>query len=325
MRRQPILFRPIYRSRVWGGRNLETVLGRDLSSTDGPIGESWDISDRDDAQSIVAGGEWEGLSLNQLWIEKREEIFGAGLLPHPARRFPLLMKILDACDDLSIQVHPPARVAAKRGGEPKNEMWYVAHAEPGAKLYIGVKEGVTRSTFEEAIRTGTTADAVNVIEAQKGDFIYIPSGRLHAIGKGLIIFEVQQNSDTTYRVFDWNRKGLDGRPRDLHIEESLESIDFDDRAVRSASRDQEGRLVSCEDFEVSLRSGSPDINPVTLGTFGSNLSIAVIDGSLCMGDLSLTAGDYGLIPACLLPEERQADASAKTSWLEIRIPPTTAQ
>src|SRR5207302_7774492 len=143
-------------------------------------------------------------------------------------RFPLLIKILDAQEKLSLQVHPPAHKAAALGGEPKTEMWYIAEAEPGAELYVGLKQGVTRTEFERKISSGTVAECFHRIAVREGDTMFLPSGRVHALGAGLVIFEIQQNSDTTYRVFDWNRVGLDGKPRELHVTESLENIDFED-------------------------------------------------------------------------------------------------
>jgi len=223
---EPITFAPVYLEHVWGGRAMERVYGRTLPRPDRVYGESWDIVDRDPEQSVVDQGEYAGLSLHELWTERREAVFGGGDGKQP--RFPLLFKVLDASADLSIQVHPPLAVIARLGGEPKAEMWYVAECKPGAKLYVGLKAGVTREDFEAAIRNGTVADCVHVLTPQPGESIFIHMGRLHAIGAGFLIHEIQQNSDTTFRVFDWNRPGLDGKPRQLHIAESLASIDFSD-------------------------------------------------------------------------------------------------
>ncbi len=221
----PIRFNALYQERVWGGRSLEEIYNRQLPKADVPYGESWEVTDRQDEQSVVVGGEYDGCTLNQLWRENRDEVFGSGL---QGERFPLLIKILDCRDDLSIQVHPPAELADELQGEPKTEMWYIADADPGAKLYVGLKQGVTRESFEQSLADGTVADQVHAISARSGESIFIPSGRLHAIGAGFLIYEIQQNSDTTYRVFDWNRRGLDGKPRELHVEQSLRCIDFND-------------------------------------------------------------------------------------------------
>jgi mannose-6-phosphate isomerase len=272
----PILFVPQYMERVWGGRTLETRYGRELPEPGVPFGESWEISDRPEACSVVTGGPHDGRTLHDLWDTQREEIFGPGFAGHG--RFPLLVKILDARDDLSIQVHPPLAVAAALGGEPKTEMWFIAKADPGAKLFVGLKPGVTRERFATAIASGEVADLVHAIEPHAGDSIFIPSGRLHAIGAGLVIFEIQQNSDTTYRVFDWNRVGLDGAPRDLHVAESLECIDFSDTAP-AMDAPVGNTLASCEHFKVQRQ-------PAAAGTLVETADrahfsiVAVVSGSL---------------------------------------------
>ena len=257
----PITFHPLYMERVWGGRELERVYHRNLPDPHKPFGESWEIVDRENAQSVVDRGSFTGSTLHDLWTNHREEIFGEGFLNHP--RFPILIKILDSRDDLSIQVHPPAHLAEVLGGEPKTEMWYIADCEPGAKLYVGLKNGVTRDDFERSIADGTVADRVHAITPEPGESIFIASGRLHAIGAGFLIHEIQQNSDTTYRVFDWNRIGLDGEPRELHVGESLASIDFQDFEP-SMDLPVGDNLASCSYFKTdrkSLAVGQTIANP----------------------------------------------------------------
>lgn len=247
--------------RLWGGRELERVYGRTLPDDVHPFGESWEIVDRENEQSIVDEGPLKGTSLHELWTTRREEIFGAGYEQY--LRFPILMKILDTRQDLSIQVHPPVDRAAELGSEPKTEMWYIADCLPGAQLHVGLKRGVSRADFEQAIANGCVTRCVHVIEPQPGESIFIPSGRLHCIGAGFLIHEIQQNSDNTYRVFDWNRKDLDGKPRDLHVAQSLASIDFDDfePAMDAPVGDN---LVSCSFFKTdrkSLTAGEMIANP----------------------------------------------------------------
>lgn len=242
-------FEPQYHSRVWGGRRLDTVLGRDLP-TDKPVGESWELVDRTEHQSVVAVGAHAGTTLHELWSRHRAEVFGVPYLSMTDERFPLLIKILDCTDDLSIQVHPPAGVAPQLGGEPKTEMWFVADAGPDARLFAGVRAGVSRASFEQALQQGTVADQVHALPARAGDSLFVPSGRVHALGAGLLVYEIQQSSDTTYRVFDWNRIGLDGKLRQLHIEESLQCIDFDDVEPTMAAGGQP-RLADCPFFRVS--------------------------------------------------------------------------
>ena len=196
-------------------------------------------------------------------------------------------------------------------------MWFVIHAEQGTKLYAGLCQGVTREAFEQSIREGAVADCVQVLEPRAGDCLFIPSGQIHAIGAGLVIYEIQQNSDTTYRVFDWNRVGFDGHPRALHLQESLRSIDFTSRAPSIQRPDAEGRLINCEFF--TIRRNHAD-QPV-LGRSGVHLALAVVKGQLTAVNHQLRAGDFAIVPACLSQAQRQVSgASADAEWLEIRIP-----
>ncbi len=220
----PLVFHPRFKERVWGGRMLETLYGKALPAGV-RIGESWEVSDRPGDESVIANGPLAGQTLRQLMAARPDEVLGAAARRMDGR-FPILCKILDARDVLSVQVHPPEHAAQL--GEPKTEMWYIAAADPGAELHVGLRRGVTRDEFERTIRTGEVAGSLQQLPVHAGDSMFLPSGRVHAIGAGLVIFEIQQNSDTTFRVFDWNRPGLDGRPRALHVAESLSSIDFDD-------------------------------------------------------------------------------------------------
>lgn len=221
----PLTFQPIFQERIWGGRKLETLYGKPLPPGK-IIGESWEISDRADANSVVTNGPLAGRTLADLMATHREAIMGRARSPDG--RFPLLIKLLDAQDNLSLQVHPPQHLAADLGGCAKTEMWYVSAAEPDALLYAGLRHGVTREQFAEKTRNGTVAECFHQLPVREGDSLFLPSGRVHALGKGLVIFEIQQNSDTTYRVFDWNRVDASGKPRQLHVDESLKCIDFED-------------------------------------------------------------------------------------------------
>ena len=291
---------------------MQSLLGATLPDDTTPFGEAWAVSDRPEAQSVTA----EGVSLHELWTNHREAVFGSALLASPSPTFPLLMKILDACDDLSIQVHPPASMATALKGEPKTEMWFIAHADPGAKIYAGLKPGVTRVDFETALQNGTVAEVVHVIEARTGDCLFIPSGRVHAIGAGLLIYEIQQNSDTTYRVFDWNRVGLDGKPRTLHVQESLQSIDFTDFEPQVQQIQADGTLVKCEYFDVRLcdKAGA-------VGEAGECVTLAVVSGEISVGGITLKAGDFTLLPASMTAASRTVTpVDAASQWLEIRVP-----
>ena len=294
-------------TRVWGGRSMESVYQRQLPDEQ-PYGESWEMSDREDEQSIVNHGPLAGRSLNDLWINHREEIFGSGLT---GERFPLLIKILDARDDLSIQVHPPVEMAKELGGDAKTEMWYIADCNPGAKLYVGFKDGVTKKDFAASLQDGSVADKVHAIEPKKNQSIFIPSGRLHAIGAGFLIYEIQQNSDTTYRVFDWNRLGLDGTPRDLHVEQSMKSIDFDDREPGMDIPDGE-TIAACSYFIIDQLEGKTSIDS------GDHFSIlTVVRGTLTSpGGRIFSAGDFLLHPR----EGSPLSASSDAKILRTQIP-----
>jgi len=311
---QLLRFTPLYQTRVWGGRRLESLMHRRLPDAQ-PYGESWELVDREREQSVVAAGPAAGMSLHTLWTEHRDDVFGERFRSSVSPRFPLLVKILDCVDDLSIQVHPPAAVAREFGGEPKTEMWYVAHADPGARLYAGLRRGVTRTGFEAALRQGTVADVVHQIGVRTGDSLFVPSGRLHALGRGLVIFEIQQNSDTTYRVFDWNRPGLDGQPRTLHIDESMRSIDFAD--VEPELRRSSGILADCEHFRVTHVS-SANAGAMTTGARDrSRFRLIMPVTATTWGDARLGPGELALCPARLQLAEPVGE------WLEIEGDPVT--
>lgn len=289
---QPVAFEPVYKERVWGGRVLETDLQRQLPDAEMPFGEAWDVVDRPDDRGRVATGAHAGRTLHELWMEQREELFGAGL-EHAGPDFPLLLKILDARRHLSVQVHPPASAVAELGGEAKTEMWYVLAADPGAKLFVGVKEGVNREVFERAVAEGRTEETLHELEPKAGEFLFIPSGRLHAIGAGLLLFEMQQNSDTVYRVFDWNRLGLSGAPRELHTDQALRCIDFDD-VEPSMGEAQGERLVSCEHFRVERW----EIEPGTARGGGEArfALYTVVEGAVDCGQSTFGPGRSFLLP-----------------------------
>jgi mannose-6-phosphate isomerase len=244
--RDLLLFEPLYQERVWGGRALETVLGRTLPAGM-PTGESWEIVDRPEAQSTVVDGPRAGLTLRA--VLEREGTGVMGPEWQASRPFPILVKWLDCRERLSLQVHPPADAASRLRGESKTENWYVARATQGAQLLAGLKPGTGREQFERAIAEDHIEDCVRHFNAAAGDSLLVPAGQIHAIGAGNLILEIQQNSDTTYRVHDWGRAGLDGKPRKLHLVESLESIDWTDYApalVRSAPTS--GVIAKCDAF-----------------------------------------------------------------------------
>ncbi|MEO5804172.1 MAG: type I phosphomannose isomerase catalytic subunit [Verrucomicrobiota bacterium] len=319
----PFTFQPIFKERIWGGRNIERLYKKKLPAKI-PIGESWEISDRPNDESVIANGPLAGKSIRWLMENHRDELLGSAK-PAYSERFPLLIKILDAQEKLSLQVHPPAAKAAQLGGEPKTEMWYITDATSEADLFVGLKRGTTRADFEKRIQNGSVAECFHRIPVKKGDAMFLPSGRVHAIGAGNVIFEIQQNSDTTYRVFDWNRVDAQGQPRELHIEQSLASIDFNDiepNLIHGEPIEQNGikrcQLVLDPLFAVDLceiRSGeSFQMDQRTMQIIG------VLEGEIIaeheQKKIVLGAGQFGLIPASL--KSVTAFAKIRTSFLKIR-------
>lgn len=237
-------FNPVYQERIWGGQHLKTSFGRSIPES--AIGESWEICDRPEVQTEEADS---GASLHELWTgPEKDRIFGTAA--PDTERFPLLIKILDAQEKLSLQVHPPADLAPKFNGEPKTECWYFLETEDDAKIYVGLKKGIDRKAFEKAVGDGTVADCFHVLDTKPGELMFLPSGRVHAIGGGNIILEIQQNSDTTFRVYDWDRlDAKTGQSRVLHVDQSLECIDFKD--VEPTFAQPHGtRLLRCPYFDL---------------------------------------------------------------------------
>jgi mannose-6-phosphate isomerase len=224
-----LFFEPILVERVWGGNRLGELFGAQKSAAGKVIGESWELSDRPEAASRIIGGKWSGKTLSALRQTHPGEIFGEVRFDsrNPAP-FPILVKFVDAGQPLSVQVHPDDRQARTHGDRGKAECWVIVRARPGAKLIRGLKSGVTREVFETALKENRVADVLRSFPVQVGDVVSLPPGVVHAIGEGVVLAEFQQNSDLTYRVWDYGRLGLDGRPRALHVQDALSVIRFDD-------------------------------------------------------------------------------------------------
>ncbi|MFN2364143.1 MAG: type I phosphomannose isomerase catalytic subunit, partial [Halarsenatibacteraceae bacterium] len=264
----PLKFKPIYQEKIWGGRNLGRKFVRELPA--GSIGESWEISCHGDDISEVANGDYAGISLKELISRYGDDILGQALsqasgqafkagagfnssaVPDAGDFFPLLVKIIDARDNLSVQVHPDDEYAAENeaGARGKTELWYILNAEPGARIIYGLKDEIGQEEFMEAVEASRIQETLNEVKVKTGDYFYMPAGTVHAIGEGVMLAEIQQNSDLTYRVYDWDRVDADGNSRELHIEKAFEVIDF----TKTFSPGETGGkpvLVSNQDFRLS--------------------------------------------------------------------------
>ncbi|MGA2620888.1 MAG: type I phosphomannose isomerase catalytic subunit [Thermoguttaceae bacterium] len=319
----PLRFRPLFRRYLWGNRRLGTCLGKPIGPGD-DYAESWEICDRGQDQSIVQNGPLAGTSLGELVRRRGPELLGRH---HPQPRFPLLVKFLDAARALSVQVHPnDAQAAALTPPDVgKTEAWVVLAAEPGSLIYAGLKPGVARADLAQAIGRRTCDQLLHRFQPQPGDCVFLPAGTVHALGQGLLVAEVQQPSDTTYRLYDWGRLGLDGRPRALHVEQGLAVVDFergpvDPQPPQPTSRQWITRLAGCDKF--MLDRWALD-RPHTLRGQGCCHVLCVLEGCVRIeGDPTadpLRMGGVVLIPASigdvrLLPDGR-------TVLLDCYLPP----
>ena len=318
----PLLFTPIYRRYLWGGRRFASLFGRDLPPGD-DFAESWEVVDRDADQSVVANGPLAGRPLGDL--VRRD---GRGMLGRHAglASFPLLFKFLDACRDLSVQVHPDDSRAARLNppDKGKTEAWYVIDAAPGSRLWAGLKEGVDAAGLAEALRQGRCEEVLHTVAPRAGDCIFIPAGTVHAIGAGLVVAEIQQSSDVTYRLHDWNRTGPDGKPRPLHLEQGLDAVTHfgpvfpatatltSDPAVR--------RLVACDHFLFD------EVVPTGEWRVGGDDTchlLAVIDGAIEFAggwDLPLLGpGRTVFIPAGLPVQSLRPAGDRKAKLLRVTL------
>ncbi len=224
----PIIFEPIYMARMWGGKKMAPVLNRQLPESTEPIGESWELVDREGEQSVIANGPLQGMTISQLI-----ETYGRDIISpsYQGKKFPLMVKLIDAGKRLSLQVHPDSDACAEigEGAEPKTEMWYIISADRTAKIMAGIKQNATKRQIIDTMSGPDVEKYLQVFDSKPGDAYFIPSGKIHAIGSGNLLLEIQQNSDTTYRVSDWGRVDSNGKSRELHVEKALKSIAFTDR------------------------------------------------------------------------------------------------
>lgn len=294
----PLRFKPIFRRYIWGGRRLESSLGKDLPKVGDDYAESWEVVDHGDDQSVVANGDLEGWALSRLVNERGKELFGKH---YPQRQFPLLFKFLDCQRNLSVQVHPNDAQGAELDPPDlgKTEAWVIVATEPGSCLYAGLKDGVKRETIERELSTGTLEGCLHRIEPSVGDCVFIPAGTVHALAEGLVVAEIQQSSNTTFRLFDWNRVGADGQPRQLHVAQALAVTDFERGPVsaqvpKSTKDPNVERLVACEKFILD-RIRLEGVKE--LGGDDACHIITVLDGQVDIASDNLERGETMLVPA----------------------------
>ena len=269
----PFEFEPIYKERIWGGQKLKEFFNKDIPAGT-KIGESWELADLPEDKSVIANGPLAGKTLAEVVEKYPEEITGSGNYKPP---FPLLIKILDAEDILSVQVHPDRQTCERMGkGSPKTECWYIISANADSYIYKGLKPGTTKEQFALAIKGGTCAELLNKVPVKAGQCHFLPAGTAHAIGPALLIAEIQTPSDTTYRVFDWNRLQDNGRPRQLHIAEALESIHFN-QTGGELTVSTSGVLVDSDVFKVD--KFKVDKSTDTLLKPGRMKTLIIIEGS----------------------------------------------
>ncbi len=308
MRLYPLKFKPIFRDYLWGGHKLREIFGKDVPE-EKIMAESWEIVDLPEDKSVIANGPLAGKILREVIKEYPKEIMGRESFKPP---FPLLIKFLDCANVLSVQVHPDQQTCKRMGkGNPKTECWYIISAEPGAFIYKGLKPGVTKEQFVEALNKGHIAEFLAKVPVEAGECHFLPAGTAHSIGGGILIAEIQTPSDTTYRVFDWNRVDSSGKHRPLHIKEALESIHFDSSGD-NLSVTTTGRLVDCEYFKID--KGHQAENCELLVSAGKMKVMIILDGFGIIlqtdgNSLEFKTGDTILIPAAYEGAVQFADES----------------
>lgn len=304
----PLKFKPVYKDYLWGGRNLEK-LGRDLP--EGKVAESWEVSGHPDGLSIISSGECKGLSLPGFFQKFGQVALGSALPQKYLHEFPLLVKLIDANNKLSVQVHPTDDYAQKHeGGYGKNEMWYIIDAKPGASLIYDVAPGMNQEKFAQAIKQGTIGQCLQSVEVSPGDVIDIPAGLVHGIGEGILLAEIQQSSNLTYRIYDYDRVDAQGKKRPLHVEKALEVIDFNSQG-RVAKKEQlkeeiapgctKTELVANKYFVVELYDIKTKLPQAARGQRFFIYTFLTGQGSISYegGDVPIKAAESVLIPASL--------------------------
>jgi mannose-6-phosphate isomerase len=294
MNSYPLKFKPIYKELIWGGHKLRNILGKDFPA-DEKIGESWELADLPNDKTVITNGEFAGKTISELLQKYPEQITGQKDYQPP---FGLLIKLIDAAEVLSVQVHPDSQAVKRlKTGNPKTECWYIINAEPNSCIYKGLKANTTKQQFAQSIKDGSCAELLNKVPVRAGQCHFLPAGTVHAIGAGILLAEIQTPSDTTFRVFDWNRL-QNGKPRQLHIEQALESINFDQKADELAITTN-GRLVDTKFFKIDKITAQAE----TCGkiTKGIMKVIIIINGSGRIISKDSQAVDFAKGQTILLP------------------------
>ncbi|MCQ2271128.1 MAG: class I mannose-6-phosphate isomerase [Bacteroidales bacterium] len=348
----PLKFKPFFKEKIWGGTKIETELHRPVRNMD-RCGESWEISAIEGNVSVVDNGFFaDDNDLNELIEVYMGDLVGDKVYDEFGLGFPLLIKYIDATDDLSVQVHPDDKLAQERYGmNGKTEMWYVIQAEPGAGLYVGFKDGVSRDDYWDAVEAGNVDELLKFYPVKKGDLFFIPAGTVHAIGKGVLLAEIQQPSDVTYRIFDWNRVDENGNSRELHIDEAIDAIHFENMANEESqdapqsddeNENREKTEEKCTipagkvDFEEKFDTTSPllrskffNLNEIyfekplkkNYAEIDSFVIYMCIEGSVqCFTDeeqTELNQGEVMLVPACT--NELNLIPTQKSKLLEVYL------
>ncbi len=315
-------FKPLLKQTIWGGDKI--IPFKKLNESLDNVGESWEISGVKDNETIVADGPMEGKSLNAVVEEMGAKLVGRDNYKRFGNEFPLLIKFIDARDDLSIQVHPNDEIAVRQGRERgKTEMWYLMASDPGAKLYSGLKNEITPEQYKDMVENDTICDALAQYEVKEDDVFFLPAGRIHAIGTGCFLAEIQQTSDVTWRIYDFKRKDKNGNYRELHTKQAAEAIDYhvekDYRTEYRPEKNQGVNLVNCPYFNTAVY----DLDePMTLDYSGLDSFVILIgikgEGTITDAEgniTSLKAGETVLIPA----EETEVKVEGSVKFLETYV------
>jgi len=302
----PLRFHAYFKEKLWGGQKIKEVLGKDFGNLRN-CGETWEISGVDGHISIVKEGVLEGRKLTDLMSEFKGELLGNRVYETFGDRFPLLVKFIDANDDLSIQVHPDDNLAKERHNSfGKTEMWYIMQADSGASLISGFNREVSQEIYEDHFNSGRLTDILNREQAEAGDVFFLPAGRVHTIGKGLLLAEIQQTSDITYRIYDFDRVGVDGKKRELHVEQALAAIDYkyydDIKTQYQAEKNKPVELATCPYFTTS-RMNLTQAAVRKYNQLDSFVIYVVASGKARLsyghGEMDIEMGDAVLVPASI--------------------------